>query len=123
LSSEEIEQLYQDATLEGAELAIAMVEDAVAEKEEVLEKIEATLEKEWTAYDVLAELLETKEYGYLDKSDIVKAQQKIHLAMQHQEQSMDALEKSIEKLEDALSSLGVVAEPEPEKSSEGKGKK
>jgi len=31
--------------------------------------------------------------------------------MQHQEQSANALEKSIEKLEDALTALGV--EPEP----------
>ncbi len=32
-------------------------------------------------------------------------------AMQHQEQSANALEKSIERLEDALTALGV--EPEP----------
>ena len=34
-------------------------------------------------------------------------------AMQHQEQSIDALEKSIEKLEDVLAALGWEPELEP----------
>ena len=42
----------------------------------------------------------------MNKGDIVTAKQKIHSATQHEEQSIDALEKSIEKLEDALSALG-----------------
>ena len=40
------------------------------------------------------------------KGDIVTAKQKIYSATQHEEQSVDALEKSIEKLEGALSALG-----------------
>ena len=88
------------------ELAIIRTEDAIARKVEVLERINAELEKEWAAYEALEELLESGAYGDLYKGDIVTAKQKIHSAIQHEEQSIDALEKSIEKLEDALSALG-----------------
>ncbi len=100
LSAEEIQRIYLKT------LAIGNIEQAIDEKEEMLEVIDETLEKEWDAYDALEELLESGDYGDLKKGDIVKAKQKIHSAIQHQEQSADALEKSIEKLEDALSALG-----------------
>ena len=92
--------------IEPYELAIIRTEEAIAKKVEVLEKINAELEKEWAAYEALEELLESGYYGYLYKGDIVSAKQKIHSAIQHEEQSIDSLEKSIEKLEDALSALG-----------------
>jgi hypothetical protein len=92
--------------IEPYELAIIRTEDAIAKKVEVLERISAELEKEWAAYEVLEELLESGDYGDLDKGDIVTAKQKIHSAIQHQEQTIDALEKSIAKLKDALSALG-----------------
>jgi hypothetical protein len=109
LSPEEIRQLYLKG-LSGYERAIICVEDALAEKEEMLEVIDKTLEKEWQAYDALEELLESGDYGGLGKRDIIKARQEVHSAIQHQEQSIDALEKSIEKLEDSLTALGVVPE-------------
>ena len=79
---------------------------AIAEKTEMLEAIDEALDKEWQAYDALEELLQSRDYGDLNKADIVKARQKIHSSIQHQEQSKDALEKSIEKLQDALTALG-----------------
>jgi len=88
------------------ELAIIRTEDAISKKVEVLEGISAELEKEWAAYETLEELLEGGDYGDLYKGDIVTAKQKIHSATQHEEQSIDALEKSVEKLKDALSALG-----------------
>ncbi len=105
LSAEEVEQLYREGT-GGFGLTIFYISDAIAEKEELLAIIDETLEKEWQAYDALEQLLESGDYGDLKKSDIIKARQKIHSAIQHQEQSMDALEKSIESLEDSLSLLG-----------------
>jgi hypothetical protein len=90
------------------ELAIIRTEDAIVRKVEVLEKINAELEKERAAYKALEEWLEGGDYGDLNYGDIVTAKQKIHSAIQHEEQSIDALEKSIEKLEDALSALGYV---------------
>ncbi|UCF43964.1 MAG: hypothetical protein JSV99_03305 [Planctomycetota bacterium] len=112
LSAEEIEELYWEGfSWSGA--AIGRIEDAIAEKLEALETIDAALEEELAAYDALDELLDSRDYGDLRKSDIIKARQRIHSAMRHQEQSASALQKSIEKLEDALLSLGWEPEPEP----------
>jgi len=95
--------LYQIATM--------AAERALECKTALIEELLAALAEEWAAYEALEELLESGDYGDLDKGDIVTAKQKIHSAIQHEEQSIDALEKSIEKLEDALSALGY--EPEP----------
>ena len=89
-----------------ADIAIIRIKHAIDEKVEALEKIDAALAKEWAAYEALEELLESGDYGDLKKGDIVTAKQKIHSAIQHQEMSKKALERSIEKLEDALALLG-----------------
>ncbi len=88
------------------DIAVIRIEQAIAKKKEALGRVDAALEKEWDAHDALEELLEGGDYGDLKKGDIVKAKQKIHSAIQHEKQSKEALEKSIEKLEDALASLG-----------------
>lgn len=75
--------------------------------EDAIDEIGQILEKEWFAYDDLERMLENGDFGHLKKGDIVKAKQKIYSAMQHQQQFLDALEKSIEKLEDAVTALGV----------------
>jgi len=97
--------LYQIATL--------AADRAVERKTALLEELLAALAQEWAAYETLEELFESGDYGDLNKGDIVTAKQKIHSAIQHEEQSIDALEKSIEKLKDALSALGYEAEPPP----------
>ena len=73
--------------------------------ENAIERIKAALEKEWMAYDMLEQMLENGDYGDLKKRDIIKARQKLYSAIQHQEQSLGALEKSIESLEDALEAV------------------
>ncbi len=112
LSGEEVEELYLEA-FSGSELAVMRVENALDEKQIALEAVDAALVEEADAYEALEELLDSKDYGDLKKGDVVKAKQRIGSAMQHQEQSADALEKGIEKLEDALLSLGWEPEPEP----------
>ncbi len=97
--------LYQIATM--------AAERALGRKTALLEELLAALAEEWTACEALEELLESGDYGDLNKGDIVTAKQKIHSATQHGEQAIDALEKSIEKLEDALSALGYEPEPPP----------
>lgn len=89
-----------------ADIAIIRLEEAIAEKRGVLAEIDAALEKELAAYDALKELLESGDYGDFNKGDIVKAKQRTHSAIQHEEQSKKVLEKSIEKLKDALAALG-----------------
>jgi len=93
------------------QIATKAAERALERKLALLEELLGTLAEEWTAYEAFEELLESGDYGDLNKGDIVTAKQKIRSAIQHQEQAIDALEKSIEKLKDALSALGY--EPEP----------
>jgi hypothetical protein len=93
------------------QIATMATERALERKTALLEELLAALAEEWAAHGALEELLESGDYGDLNKGDIVTAKQKIHSAIQHQEQAIDALEKSIEKLKDALNALGY--EPEP----------
>ena len=94
--------------------AVREILDAIAGKSELLLDIEAALEHEQAAYYALEELLESGDYGNLWKGDIIKAQQKIHSAIQHERQSKNALEKSIEKLYESLEDLGWEPPPMPE---------
>jgi len=110
LAAEEIEQLYWQG-IGAVEFAVYCLTDAIAQKQDLLKLLNETIEKEWLAYEALDEAFETGDYDDLNKGDIVKSKQKIHSAIQHQEQSLNALEKSIEKLEDSLSALGYTSEP------------
>ncbi|MGB2809009.1 MAG: hypothetical protein WBC22_14795, partial [Sedimentisphaerales bacterium] len=87
-------------------VAVRRIENAIAEKLDALDKVNEALEKEWTAYDALQELLESGDYGDLNKGDIITAMQKVHSSIQHEELTIKALDRSIEKLEDALAALG-----------------
>ena len=84
---------------------------ALESKQRALEEIEAALANENATIGVLEALFRSRDYGNLDKNDIVKAKQEIHSAVQNEQRSTDTLEKSIEKLEDSLSVLGYEVEP------------
>jgi hypothetical protein len=113
LSAEEVELLYYWTGFTPSELAIMALEDAILEKLQALQSIDAALEKEWEAYDDLQELLASGEYGDLTKQDIAAAQRKIDSAIRRQERSKRVVLGSIEELEDALLSLGWEPAPEP----------
>lgn len=112
LSAEEIQEHYQNGLngygypIDFILIPIKQIEHAMAEMLEQLERIDAALEKEWMAYHELEALLQSGDYGDLTKGDIVAAMQKIHSAIQHQELSKKALKRSIEKMQDALATLG-----------------
>ncbi len=91
-------------------IATGSVKEALKQKHASLEKLEAAIAEEWMAYKALEELLGSGDYGDLKKGDIISAKQRIHSAIQHQEQSINTIEKSINQLEDALIELGY--EPE-----------
>jgi hypothetical protein len=93
------------------DVAVTGIEDAIAEKLEALEKVNAAIEKEWAACDTLEELLEIGDYGDLSKGDIVTAMQQIQSSIQYQELSKKTLQKSIEKLLYSLSALGYGPQP------------
>ncbi len=95
------------------QIARRATERALERKAALLEELLAALAQEWATYEAFEELLESGDYCDLNKGDIVTAKQKIHSAIQHQEQAIDALEKSLEKLKDTLSALGYEPEPPP----------
>ena len=87
-------------------VAVRRIENAIAEKLETLEKINAAIEMESIAYEALAELLDSGDYGDLNEKAITKAMKEIESSIQQEELSIKALDRSIEKLEDALAFLG-----------------
>ncbi len=88
------------------DVAVKAILDAIEEELDALDKVNAALEKEWAAYDALQELLESGDYGDLNKGDIITGMQKVYSAIQHQELTKKTLDRSIEKLEDSLAALG-----------------
>lgn len=76
-------------------------------KQESLELLAQAMENEFLAQDVFDQMLETREYEKFNKGDIIKAKQKIHSAIQAEEQAETAVGQSIDKLEDALDTLGI----------------
>jgi hypothetical protein len=118
LSAEEIRQLYQsresgEGLPVGPMVVVNNIERAICEKVEAWKRIDDTLKKEWATYDALEEMLRSGDYGDLSYSGIVTARQEIYSAIQQDERSKEALEKSIEELEDALAALGFELEPKP----------
>ncbi|UCC23448.1 MAG: LamG domain-containing protein [Planctomycetota bacterium] len=110
LTAAEVEQLYFEG-LSDYERAVIRLENALDEKQIALDAVDAAMAEEADAYEALDDLLDSKDYGDLRKSDIIKARQRIHSAIQHQDQSAGALERGLEQLVDAMEALGVEAEP------------
>jgi len=81
------------------------------EKLQLLELIDLVLAKEQQVISELNILLGSGDYGDLTQDDIITARQAVQSAIQNQEQAKQNLEKSIEKLQDALVSLGTPVEP------------
>ena len=112
LSSEEIQQLYQNGLLERgfpADLEIIGIDNielAISGKVKALEIIDVALEKQHAAYNTLGRMLEKGEYADLTYDDIVTARQELLSATEHDEQSKKDLEQSIERLENAFTALG-----------------
>jgi len=83
------------------------IQNAIDEKYEALEIIDAALDKEWTAHDMLEVMLDSGDFGDLKKRDIIKAKRKVDLAIRLEKLSKKALRRSVKKLEHALRALGV----------------
>ncbi len=81
--------------------------DASALFLETMKKIDSASEQEQAAYEALEKVLGSGDYGTLDSSDIIAAQQKIRAAILYSERSKTVLNDSSEELEDALKALGI----------------
>jgi len=92
--------------------AVVLLAEVRIKKLNMLGQIDAEMTKEQQVYDTLEELLASGAYTGEAYGEIVTAKEKIHSALQHQVQAQHALEMSIQKLEDALATLGAPVEPE-----------
>ncbi len=101
-----IYEKHLEEPVELVDYAHEKIRRAINNKETVLWISDLAFDKEWLASAALEIMLDSGDYGNLSKADIVKAKQTILSAMQQQEQSLDALEKSIENLEEVLTVLG-----------------
>lgn len=93
--------------------AIFRIMSAIGQKQEALATIDAAIETESQAYDALEELLGSGDYEDLSRQDIAASQREIESAIRRQSRSKRVLTESIERLEDALLSLGFEPVPEP----------
>jgi len=94
---------------------LELIEGAIAEKEELFERIDAALEKEREAYEILEQLFESGDYGDWSRQDILRAKWRIYVAIEYEEYSKKVLGKTVGELEDSLSRLGV----EPDEGNNG----
>ncbi len=113
LSDEEVQSLYSYRwTLE---YITDELERALTQKAGALAALDAAMEKESSAYSALEEVLESGDYGDLQKTDIAKVKRGINSAMRQQGQAENVLNKSVAKLENSLILLGLqtTAHPDP----------
>lgn len=89
------------------ELVERNLSDALDIKLDILKQLGIALAKEEAVVDMLNTFFKNRDFGSANKGDVAKAKQKIHSAMQHEEQAEAAVDKSIEKLEDASAALGL----------------
>lgn len=107
-------RIYNRALSASEILVEVAIIEAINAKFEALDALDAALDAEDIAYDTLEQLLESGDYGDLGKADIIKAKQRIHSAIQHEEQAYMTIEKSVERLIDSLEALGIKPQPQPD---------
>ncbi len=91
-------------TLEGiVERRLSRVVDT---KLNILEQLRDIMLEEQMVVDMLDTYFKNRDFGDVDKKDVVKAKQKIHTAIQHEEQGEMDINRSLGSLEEALSALG-----------------
>ena len=83
-------------------------------KLDVLEQLENALTKERMLLRFLNTSFKDRDFGTASKADVVKAKQKILSAVQHEQQAETSMGLSIEKIDDALKTLGIELEDDSE---------
>ena len=95
-------------TLEG--IVERMLSRVINTKLNILEQLGGIMLEEQMVGDMLDMYFRNRDYGDVDKKDMVKAKQKIHAAIQHQKQAEEDIDKALDCLDEALSSLGIQME-------------
>ena len=88
-------------------VAVAGIEDAIAEKRDALEIVEFAIDRELSVLEALDLLEQSDNLGDwgLSRGDVLKARARVLTALNHQENIKADLIKSIQKLEAALENL------------------
>ena len=76
-------------------------------KNDVLDILDEAIGKEEALWEYMDIVFRDRDFGNTSKGDVVKAKQKIHSAIQQEEQAETAVDQSIDKLDDALNTLGI----------------
>ena len=76
-------------------------------KQDILQQLEGAVAKEKMLLRFLNTSFRDRDFGTASKSDVVKAKQKILSAMRHEQQAQNSVEKSVEKIDDALKTLDI----------------
>ena len=76
-------------------------------KNDVLDILDEAIGKEEALWEYMDIVFKDRNFGNTGKGDVVKAKQKIHSAIQEEEQAESTVERSIDKLEDALDALDI----------------
>ncbi|MHC4738696.1 MAG: LamG domain-containing protein [Planctomycetota bacterium] len=80
---------------------------AIDIKLNILDELERAMAKEQAAFEILDAEFRDHDFRTAKKANAAKAKQKIHSAIQHEEQAATAVEQSVDKLDDALNTLGI----------------
>ena len=81
--------------------------DVLDMKNDVLDILDEAIGKEEALWEYMDTVFKNRDFGNTSKGDVVKAKQKIMGAIQCEEQAETDVDKSLEKLDDALSALGI----------------
>lgn len=82
-----------------------------AEKLQLIQQLDAMMEKEQQLMDALSSLLTSGNYGGLPRANIIAARETVYASIQQQEQAKSSLQASIDNLEETLVLVGSAAEP------------
>lgn len=91
-----------------------------AEKLQLVQTIDAMMEKERQLVDALSSLLTGGSSGGLPRANIIAAREAVYASIQQQEQAKSSLQASIENLEETLLLIGSAAEPQESQKSDAK---
>jgi len=92
------------------QLVINLIEEAITEKAEAMERINAALQKERQAHEILEQMFKSGDYGDWNRLDILRAKSRIYVAIKYEEYLKKVLRiRTIDELEDSLSRLAAQA--------------
>jgi len=73
----------------------------------ILEQLYETMAQEEALWEYMDTMFKNRDFGNTSKGDVAKAKQKIHSAIQHEEQAEAAVDQSLDKLGVALDALDI----------------